>query len=177
MNEKTDMTQDAIQDHYPEDLAICYGCGRRNAQGLHVRTEWDGREGVFRFTPEAYYTAYPGIVYGGLIASLMDCHCIGTAVAAAFDAEGRAPGTEPAILYVTANLNVTYLRPTPMGCELVLRAQVKEFHERKALITCSLSAGDLVCATAEVVAVRARRFESAGDDVHQATTTPENGGA
>jgi acyl-coenzyme A thioesterase PaaI-like protein len=150
------MTQDAIQDHYPDDLAVCYGCGRHNPHGLHVRTEWDGREGIFRFTPDAQFTAYPGIVYGGLIASLMDCHCIGTAVAAAYEAEGRKPGTAPAILYVTANLNVSYLAPTPMGRELVLRARVKELHERKALITCTLSAGELTCVTAEVVAVRAK---------------------
>jgi acyl-coenzyme A thioesterase PaaI-like protein len=154
--EKTQMTRDAIQDHYPDDLAVCYGCGRHNPQGLHVRTEWDGREGVFRFTPGPYHTAYPGIVYGGLIASLMDCHCIGTAVAAAYEAEGRMPGTVPAILYVTANLNVSFLSPTPMGCELVLRAKVKEFHERKALIACTLSSGDRTCAKAEVVAVRAK---------------------
>ena len=148
------MTTEAIQDFYPDDIAICYGCGRNNPHGLHIRTLWDGTEGVFRFTPEDYHTAFPGVVYGGLIASLIDCHSIGTAVAAAYDAEGRAPGTEPEITFVTGNLNVSYLKPTPTGHELVLRARIKELREKKAIVTCDLHADGVKCATAEVIAVR-----------------------
>ena len=71
------------------------------------------------------------MVYGGLIASLFDCHCIGTAVAAAYEDEGRQPGTEPLIMFVTANLNVNYLRPTPMGSELLLNAHIVERKGKK----------------------------------------------
>lgn len=143
-----------IQDYYPEDTAVCFGCGRKNPQGLHVQTYWNGNEGLFRFRPKPYHTAFPGITYGGLIASLIDCHCIGTAIAATYDAEGLLPGQGHQICYVTGNLNVTFIRPTPIDTELVLRAQVKQLLEKKAIVTCYLSASDQKCARGKVVAVR-----------------------
>jgi len=152
-NKKTAQTP-AIQDFYPDDIAVCYGCGRHNPKGLHVRTVWDGKEGVFRFKPKPYHTAFPGVTYGGLIASLIDCHCIGTAVAAAYDAEDRSPGTEPEITFVTGNLNVTYLKPTPIEAELELRAKIKGSTGRKAVVICSLFADGEECARGEVLAVR-----------------------
>ena len=148
------MEKEAIQDFYADDNAICYGCGRNNAHGLHIRTEWNGKEGVFRFKPMPYHTAFSGVVYGGLIACLMDCHSIGTAVVATYHAEDRAPGTEPEIMYVTGKLTVDFMKPTPIDKELELRAQVIGLGERKAIVTCSLSARDEMCAQGEVVAVR-----------------------
>jgi acyl-coenzyme A thioesterase PaaI-like protein len=148
------MTDKAIQDHFPDDIAVCYGCGRHNDHGLHIRTIWNGEEGIFRFRPQPFHTAFPGVVYGGLIASLIDCHSIGTAIAATYQAQGRQPGTDPEIMYVTGNLNVNYLHPTPMGVELVLRARVKALYDRKAIVTCSLYAQDKECAQGEVLAVR-----------------------
>ena len=85
----------AIQDLYPDEYAHCYGCGRLNAHGLHVRSEWMGDQAVARFTPQPYHIAMPGYVYGGLIASLLDCHSIGTAAAAAMVAAGQTPGRDP----------------------------------------------------------------------------------
>jgi len=161
------MIPHAIQDAYPDEIAVCYGCGRNNPQGLHIKTYWDGREGLFRFRPEPYHTAFPGVVYGGLIASLIDCHSIGTAVAAAYQAEGRKPGTAPEITYVTGNLNVTYLNPTPIGVELVLKSQVKEMGERKTIVVCCLYAGDKKCARGEVTAVRVSSRLSNGKAGHQ----------
>jgi hypothetical protein len=86
----------AVQDHDPEDVAHCYGCGRLNDQGLKLQTRWDGDETVAFFTPRPQHTAMPGFVYGGLIASLVDCHAMGTAAAAAERAAGRAIGEAPA---------------------------------------------------------------------------------
>ncbi|RPI71850.1 MAG: PaaI family thioesterase [Desulfobacteraceae bacterium] len=163
---KTDQIS-AIQDFYPDDIAVCYGCGRNNPKGHHVRTVWDGKEGVFRFKPKPYHTAFPGVTYGGLIASLIDCHSIGTAVAAAYDIEGRAPGTEPEITFVTGNLNVTYLKPTPIEAVLELRSKIKEWQGRKAIVICSLFANGEECAKAEVLAVRVasrRNFRDKKDD-------------
>ena len=155
------MKDAAIQDFYSDDIAICYGCGKNNPQGLHIRTIWDGKVGLFRFTPKPFHTAFPGVVYGGLVASLIDCHSIGTAVAAAYQAAGREPGTGPEITFVTGNLNVKYLKPTPIGVELLLRAKIKEMGERKAIVECSLYANDEECARGEVIAVRAsRRIEN-----------------
>ncbi len=144
----------AIQDHYPEDVAHCYGCGRLNADGLHLKTRWDGDETVARFMPRASHTAMPGFVYGGLAASLVDCHAMGTAAAAAERAAGRAIGDGPAPRYVTAVLNVTYLKPTPLGPELELRGRVLELGARKAVVAVSLLAAGEVTVRGEVVAVR-----------------------
>lgn len=156
------MTDQPIQNFYPDDVAICYGCGRLNEHGLHVQTYWDGEEGVARFTPKPYHTAFPGFVYGGLIASLIDCHSMGTAIAATYQVEGRAPGSEPEITYVTGNLNVSYLKPTPINAELVLRARVTEITPKKALVSVSVLANGQESARGEVVAVRVRSRATMG---------------
>lgn len=141
-----------IQDSYPDAIAVCYGCGRLNEQGLHVQTYWDGEAGVASFTPKPYHTAFPGYVYGGLLASLIDCHACGTAAAAAYDQAGRAPGTLPAFRFVTGTLNVKFLRPTPLGVELSLRASVRDIQGRKTTVDVVLSARGEVCVVGEVIA-------------------------
>ena len=150
------MTTKAIQDFFSDEEAVCYGCGRNNPYGLHIKTFWNGEEGIFHFKPQPYHTAFAGVVYGGLIACLIDCHSIGTAIAAAYQAEGRKPGTEPGIMFVTGNLNVSYLHPTPANTELVLRAHIKKQLKRKTVVTCSLSANNKECAQGETIAVRIR---------------------
>ena len=80
-------------------------------------------------------------------------HLIYEAVCA-YQAAGRDPDTEPEITYVTGSLNVRYLRPTPAGVELVLRSQVTEMHEKKAIVVTSVYADGMECVSGEVVAVR-----------------------
>jgi acyl-coenzyme A thioesterase PaaI-like protein len=149
------MNDRPIQDSYPDDIAVCFGCGRHNPTGLHIQTFWDGAEGVCRFTPLPQHAAYPGVVYGGLIASLIDCHAVGTAVAAGYQAEGREPGSEPLILYFTARLTVDFLKPAPVGAEMELRARVTELGARKAVVACSVFSDGAERARGEVTAVRA----------------------
>jgi hypothetical protein len=72
------MTEKAFQDFYPEYFAHCYGCGSMNDLGHQIKSFWDGDESVCRFQPKTYHTAIPGYVYGGLLASLVDCHGTGT---------------------------------------------------------------------------------------------------
>lgn len=144
----------AIQDHYPAEFAVCYGCGRLNAHGLHVRSVQDGEEGVAWFTPRPEHTAVPGFVYGGLLASLIDCHAIGTAAAAAERAEGRAVGDAPAPRFVTGSLHVDYRAPTPLGPQLELRAHVVETSARKSVVEVSVTAQGVTTALGKVVAVR-----------------------
>jgi acyl-coenzyme A thioesterase PaaI-like protein len=148
------MAEAAFQDFYPDDWARCYGCGRLNEYGLHIRSMWDGDETVAYYTPQPYHTAIPGAVYGGLIASLIDCHGTGTAAGAGYRAEGREPGSEPALRYVTASLKVDYLRPTPLGPELEVRGRVREVKGRKVVVEAWLIANGEVCARGEVIAVR-----------------------
>jgi len=144
----------AIQDHYPENLAYCYGCGRLNEHGHHIRSTWDGDEAVAVFTPESWHIAVPGFVYGGVIASLVDCHSTGTAAAAAYQAAGREPGTDPAFRFVTGSLHVDYLKPTPLGRPLTIRARVKEIKERKVVVESTVYADGVATAVGKVVAVQ-----------------------
>ena len=148
------MNENAFQDYYPEDLSHCYGCGRLNDHGHQIKSYWDGEESVCTFHPEPFHTAIPGFVYGGLIASLIDCHGTGTAAAAGYRAEGRAMDTEPPLRYLTASLHVDYLRPPPLAAALELRGTVKEIKGRKVVVGVTLSAGEEVCARGEVVAVQ-----------------------
>ncbi len=148
------MTQKSFQDYYPDQLAHCYGCGRLNEHGLHIQSRWDGDEAVCIFQPKPYHTAIPGYVYGGLIASLIDCHSTGTASAASYRAQGREMDTEPPLRFLTASLHVDYVRPTPMGVPLEVRARVKEIKGRKVVIGATLSAEGEVCARGEVVTVQ-----------------------
>ncbi len=144
----------AIQDYYPDDLSQCYGCGRLNDNGLKIKSYWDGSESISEYRPESYHLAFPGFVYGGLIASLIDCHGTGTAAAAAYHAEGREMDSKPALRYVTASVHVDYLKPTPIDTVLVLKGAVEEIKGRKVVVQVTVSANDEICARGEVIAVK-----------------------
>ncbi|MEJ2562850.1 MAG: PaaI family thioesterase [Anaerolineales bacterium] len=148
------MPEKAFQDYYREEYSHCYGCGRLNGYGLQIKSHWEGDETVMRFTPEPYHIAFPGYVYGGLIASLIDCHSTGSAAAAAYRAEGRPMDSDPPLRFLTAALHVDYLRPTPLGVELEIRSKIKEIKGRKVIVTSDLYAEGEVCARGEVVAVQ-----------------------
>jgi acyl-coenzyme A thioesterase PaaI-like protein len=148
------MRQKAFQEYYPDHLSHCYGCGRLNEYGLQIRSYWDGEETVCTFYPKPYHIAIPGYVYGGLVVSLIDCHCTGTAAAAAYRAEGREMDTEPPLRFATGSLHVDFLRPTPLGVPLDVHARVREIKGRRVVVGDTLSAQGEVCARGQVVAVQ-----------------------
>jgi len=143
----------AIQDYYRDEHAQCLGCGRLNEHGYHLRSFWNGETSEARFTPQPFHTALPGFVSGGLLASLVDCHGTGTAAAAAYRAEGREMDTLPAHRFVTASLRVDYLRPTPLGPELLLRGRVASISGRKVVVEITVSVRGETTVRGEVVAV------------------------
>ena len=144
----------AFQDYYPADVAQCYGCGRLNEQGHQIKSYWHGEETVCIYTPKPYHTAIPGYVYGGMGASLIDCHGTGTAAAAGYKAEGREMDTDPPLRYVTASLKVDYLKPTPLGPPLEVRGKIKGVKRRKVVVEVTVSANGEICAQGEVIAVQ-----------------------
>lgn len=148
------MKSKAVQDYYPNDVAFCYGCGRFNEHGHQIKSYWDGDETVCHFKPEPYHTAVPGYVYGGLIASLIDCHGTGTAALASYKAEGRDFDTLPPFRFVTASLQVDYLKPTPIDSELELRGKVVEMKGKKVISDITLFANGKITARGMVVAVQ-----------------------
>ena len=145
--------EQAFQDAFSENH--CWGCGPLNSHSLQIKSYWSGDEAICTWQPQPYHTSGPQhILNGGIIAVLMDCHCVNTAVAAAYRAEGRALASTPLLYYATASLQVTYLRPTPIAVPVVVRAQITGMTERKTLLVCSLFSGDNECARGELVAVR-----------------------
>ena len=148
------MTDKAFQDYYPDQMSYCYGCGRLNEHGLQIKSYWDGDETVCIFQPRTYHIAVPGYVYGGLIASLIDCHGTGTAAAAAYRAAGRFWDSQPPLRFLTASLQVDFLKPTPLGPPLEVRGQIKEVKGRKVLVVATLLAQGQTTARGEVVAVQ-----------------------
>ena len=133
----------------------CFGCGVLNAKGLQIRSRWQGDECVCRWQPGAEHVGHPGLVYGGTIASVVDCHAIWTALSHACAAEGLELGRDTLpFAYVTGRLAVDYLKPADIALPLVLRARIVEHGARKSLVTCRVMQGETTCATAEVVAVR-----------------------
>jgi acyl-coenzyme A thioesterase PaaI-like protein len=148
------MEKKAFQDYYPDDLSYCYGCGRLNEHGLKIKSYWDKEESICIYEPNPYYMAVPGYAYGGLIASLIDCHSTGTAAAAKYREENREMDTLPPLRFLTASLHVDYLLPTPLGGPIEIRGKVKEVNGRKVVVESTLSAGGNICARGEVVAIQ-----------------------
>jgi acyl-coenzyme A thioesterase PaaI-like protein len=148
------MMDKAVQDYYPDQFAHCYGCGRLNPEGLHIKSYWDGDESVCHYTPASHYSGgIPGSAYGGLIASLIDCHSSATAAASRLREEGLSLGDRPLSRFVSVSLRVDFLKPTPTGKVLELRGRVKERTNRKAIVSVTLSAEGEIRASGEVVLV------------------------
>jgi acyl-coenzyme A thioesterase PaaI-like protein len=144
----------AIQDTYPDDFAWCYGCGRLNNKVHHFRTVWRAEQTVTIFTPKQEHLALPGFVYGGIVASLIDCHGTGSAALALHRKNGHEVGDgaeQPR--FVTASLNVNFLKPTPLGVQLKAIGTVNEVHPKKFKVETEVYANDILCARADVVAV------------------------
>ena len=131
----------------------CFGCGALNERGLQIKSRWEGDELVCRWRPPPHHIGHPGVVYGGTIASVVDCHAIWTAMAT----HCRDTGTDIAatqVPTVTGRLSVNYLRPARIDAELVLRARVTDAGGRRATVRCRVLQDGEECAIAEVITVR-----------------------
>lgn len=147
----------AFQDSYPDALSYCYGCGRLNEHGLQLRTFWaeGSDETVSIFQPRPYHIAVPGYVYGGLIASLFDCHGTGTASAAMARARGLDTASDdPGLRFVTASLQVDFLKPTPLGPPLEVRGIAEQVSGRKVSVIARLLVNGQETARARILAVQ-----------------------
>ena len=134
----------------------CYGCGPNNPNGLRVKSYWSGEDqSVAHFTPLPYHCAGPKhFVNGGVLATIIDCHCICTAMAAAYRDADREIGGEPGLHYATSKLELEYLRPTPIDAELAVEARIIGRTERTYVLSCTLAARGKPCVSARVEAIR-----------------------
>ena len=143
----------AIQDSIPHNH--CYGCGADNPDGMQIKSHWDGKESTCTYMPRPEQCAGPKqYLYGGTIASVIDCHCVGTAIANYYERDGFAVGEGPPIWCVTGSLNVKYIKPTAIDQPVELRARVVECTDKKAVIECTLSSSGTVTAEGQVIAIR-----------------------
>jgi|SRR5699024_2081735 len=144
----------AIQDDYPADFAMCYGCGRLNEAGLHFRTGWQGEETITIFQPKEEHSAIAGFVYGGIIASFIDCHGTGSAALALHRENGHEPGDQvDPPRFVTATLHVDYVKPTPQDLPLKAIGRLEKIHPKRWKIHTEVYAGEECCAKGYVEAV------------------------
>ena len=145
----------ALQDTWMN--ATCYGCGPANDAGLQIKSYWteDYEAVVCTHHPQEKYNAgFTNVMYGGLVASLIDCHSMWTAIADAYRREEREHGSQPGITYVTGRLDVRYLKPTPLDVPILLYAKVEEVDGRKTKVFCQLGHEGGVSAEAYVYGVR-----------------------
>jgi len=141
--------QDVLKVH-------CFGCGSLNERGLQIKSRWDGDELVCRWHPKPHHIGHPGVVYGGVIASVVDCHAVWTAMATACRDEGLPleDASVPPFAFVTGKLSVSYLKPARIDRPLELHAKVSDKGERRVDVRCRVMQDGVECASAEVVTVR-----------------------
>ena len=147
----------AIQDRYGERFQHCWGCGPKNDLGLHLKTypSIDGKSCISRIKLENAYTGgVPSNVFGGMIATIFDCHGMASAAWFAHHQKGLEL-TESTVIgrFITARLEIDYLSPSPIEDEIVVTSTLEELGERKAIIAMEMTVATKVRAKAKMVAV------------------------
>jgi acyl-coenzyme A thioesterase PaaI-like protein len=143
----------AVQDQLRDNF--CFGCGADNPDGLQLKSWWDGDDLVAEWTPHPEHAAGPRhILNGGIIATLLDCQSVCTAITSAYRREDREISSDPEIWCATASMTVEYLRPAPLAAVVSLTAREVEHDERNATVECVLASEGKERARASVRAVR-----------------------
>lgn len=132
----------AAQERYAPH-AICFGCGPANAKGLRIRSRWEGDDFVMRFTPREEHQAFPGVINGGILGTLLDCHSNWCATTTLM----RERGLDEAPTTVTADFHVKLKRPTPAGVELLVKARPVSVEGDKVVVDAEIVADDKVTAS------------------------------
>jgi len=142
-----EMTELSVQEtHAP--TSICFGCGPANEEGLKIRSfhRKDVEHGLrMSFVTEEHHQAFPGMINGGIIGTLLDCHGNWTASMAIMESNQmqEVPCT------VTANYSIQLRRPTPSGEELAITSEVTDLQIDRATVKMELYAKGELCARGE----------------------------
>lgn len=138
----------------------CFGCGPGNAQGLRIKSQWENNDptatrSLCEFQPEAHHNAgTPKFLNGGIIATVIDCHCVCTAIVDGYRRAGRAVGEGDLIWYATGSLQVNYHKPVPIDRLLPFYAVIEQVSDRKTKLSAGIKLDDVDLVTAEVLAVQ-----------------------
>jgi acyl-coenzyme A thioesterase PaaI-like protein len=138
------MTAKSVQEIYAPQNA-CFGCGPANSKGLRVRSFEEEGDFVAHWIPEGHHEAFPGVLNGGIIGALLDCHANWCAAMHLM----HQSGADSPPCTVTANYSIKLLRPTPTDRELTIRARVTESREDRAVVEGSLEAGGIIYDTCQ----------------------------
>jgi acyl-coenzyme A thioesterase PaaI-like protein len=150
-----------FQNHMPEN--VCFGCGLHNEDGLQIKSFWEGDEAILHWESEEKYHGWADLMNGGVMATLIDCHCMGAAMAHAYRLENRDLDSMPEYRYATGTLNIKYLKPTP-NAKVKLVAKIVEVKGRKTVLQCDFFAEDgTKTAEADVVAIRVFDSNASGE--------------
>lgn len=149
-----------FQEHLEDN--ICFGCGNQNPDGLQIKSYWEDDESVCIWNSSEKYQGWPNVMNGGIMATVIDCHCMNTAMAAAYKQENRSLNSEPKYRYATGTMNIKYLKPTSNNAPLEVRAKVTEITNKKVVLNCiTLSEG---VKTSEALVIAIRVFDSSADN-------------
>ena len=143
---------DFFQDHMPGN--VCFGCGRDSHDGLKISSYWEGEEAVCIWKSQEKYQGWKDILNGGILATLIDCHTMCTAMAAVYQSENRTLESKPIYRYATGTIKVKYLKPTSNLHPVELRAKVTEMKGRKVVLKCVTISQGVITAEADIVAIR-----------------------
>ncbi len=132
----------SLQEIYAPN-GICFGCGVTNEKGLRIKSFSNGEETICEWHADEHHQAFPGMLSGGIIGALLDCHSNWTAAHFLMQQNGK----DTPDCTVTANYSVKLLRPTPFDATIKLVARVTESSEDRATVEAELIANDKVCAT------------------------------
>ena len=144
-------SKDIFQDYMPNN--ICFGCGNSTKNGLHIKSYWNGEIAECEWSPKNIHQGWRGILNGGIIATVIDCHVMGTSMAYAYKHEKRSLGSLPEYKYATGTMKIKYIKPTPNNT-IQLKAKILSYSEKKVHVSCEVLSKGIVTAIGEVVAFR-----------------------
>lgn len=141
-----------FQDHMGHN--VCYGCGKFNENGLQIKSYWDGDVAICDWQSKEYHHGWPQVMNGGIMATIIDCHSMCTAMAHVYKEEGRSLESEPIYRYATGSMNIRYMKPTSNLNPVRVEARVTESKGRKVTVHCDFYSDGLKTAEAVVIAIR-----------------------
>jgi acyl-coenzyme A thioesterase PaaI-like protein len=156
------MPRKYVQNYMPDN--VCFGCGTQNPDGLQIKSFIEGDECVCVWESQPKYHGWETVINGGILATMLDCHCMATALSAAYDAENREWGSEPVYRYATGTITVRYIKPTANDRPITLRAKVVSMTGRKSQVHCDVYVDEDKTAEADVVAIRVMEGRPERDD-------------
>ncbi len=140
-----------FQDHMHEN--VCFGCGVSNPQGLQIKSAWEEEISVCHYQPREQYHGFPGLLCGGVLATLIDCHAMCTSLAILCREADQPLEDISSFGAITGGLSIRYLAPTPTSGALKLTAELESRERRKMQLLCTSTVGSVLTASAEVTII------------------------